>query len=611
MKRALLLILIAIFTLGAYAQYENVGKHGPKLTTQMAHPDQVGDYSNAVIGQKMYDNTVVGTTWYDSQTINYGNIMSRMWLYGDGTIGAAWTCAGQDLDPQRGIGYNYYDGTEWGVPDLHVGVPDDERLGTTCYAPWGANGEIACSYKYVAGEGPIYFFKRETKGTGDWVMTEATGPEGASIVWQAMHTSGENNEYIHLLAYSYDVDVLGQTNALLYYRSNDGGETWDPEGIVIDGLGSDEFTGVNALSYNFSNSVGSTIAFTYGFDYFGGLLFKSTDNGDSWEKTVVMESHVDPLDYPTEIEPFGAGIGSSAVALDSDGKAHVVFPRAIRAYTDPDWSHYPWTADGLIYWNEDMEPLDSTIISTTGLENLEAGGYLCGYVFGYDPVYGVEVPENQPNYANSMCAFPTIAIDAQDNIFVSSSNYAPEYVTGDGFFYHHIIANSSFDGGLTWNGMVDLNDDIQFIFSECVFSAMAHNTTNTLYFLFQEDFAAGSFEWPNEQAEATENKMYMMSVPKSVFVGIDENSLDLNFEISELYPNPTNSNVQFNISLESNSQVYVNLVNTIGQVVKTDRLDEMTGDQRISFDVSDLKAGIYYCNVTVDGQTISRKLVVY
>ena len=558
----------------------------------------------------MYDNTVIGTTWYDVQTINYGNVMPRVWLYNDGTIGATWTCAGEDLVPNRGIGYNYFNGADWGTPTLHVG-PED-RHGTVCYAPWGENGEIACTYQYIAGESPILFFRREVKGEGDWIQSQADGPEGVSLVWQSMMTSGENHEYIHLLAYTYDMEYQGQSNALLYYRSNDGGETWDPDGIIIDGLGSDYFTGVNALSYDFSNSVGSTIAFAYWFDQFGGLVFKSTDNGETWEKIVAMESPYDPTNFPSEIEPFGAGIGSSSIALDSDGKAHVVFPRMVRSYTDPDWSYYPWTTDGLIYWNEDMEPLDSTIISTTGLENLEDGGYLCGYVFGYDPVYGVEVPENQPSYANSMCGFPVISIDEEDNIFIASSNFSPDYLSGDGFLYRHIVANSSFDGGATWNGMIDINDDIQFIFSECAFPTMPYFFDNTIYILFQEDFSPGTYEWPGEQTAPSENKMYMMSIPKSVFVGISENEPTPGFEMSDLYPNPANKNVHFNLTTENNAAVTVNIMNNVGQVVLTENVGVMAaGNHRLSFDVTFLDAGIYYCTVNVDGQTTSRKLVVY
>jgi len=612
MKKLLLFtiaITICCTQLSLNAQHDVT--HDPAcVVLQYAHPDQVQDYSAGVIGQKAFDNVVIGTTWYDAQAINYGNVMPRMWAYDDGTIGASWTSAGEDLNPERGAGYNYYNGTEWGTPDPHVGVPPDERLGTVCYAPWGENGEIICSYKYVAGEGPILFFRREVKGEGEWVETQVVGPPGTSIVWQSMMTSGPNNEFIHLLAYTYDLPVQGQENALLYYRSDDGGESWDPDGIIIDGLGSDYLATINALSYNWANPVGNTIAFTYGFDQWGGWVFKSQDNGDNWEMITVMESPYDPLDPPVAADAFGAGIGSSSIALGSDGKAHVVFPRMMRAYTDPDWGYYPWTSDGLIYWNEDKDPLDSTIISTTGLDNLIDGGYLCGYVFGYDPIIGEEVPIDQPTYANAMCGFPVISIDAQDNIFVSSSNYAPDYTSPD-FLYRHIVANSSFDGGATWNGMIDLNDDFQFIFSECAFPAMAPVVDNTIYFLFQEDSYPGTFEWPNEQPEAVENSMIMMSVPKSVFVGVEENEIMLNFELSQNFPNPARQSTQFNLRLDDNSNVTILVVNVVGQSVKQLSMGSMdAGSHRISLDVSDLTAGMYHCIVNVDGQIATRKLVV-
>lgn len=611
MKKTLPLILIFLFGFGQFIiQAQPKTPDGfVRYERQVIHPDQgMTDFSNAVVGAKNYDQTIIGTTWYDAQTINYGNIMPRTWLFDDGSIGASWTSSGQNLVPERGIGYNYYNGTEWGTADPHVG-PED-RHGTVCYAPWGANGEIACTYQYIAGESPILFFRRDVKGEGDWIQTQADGPEGVSLVWHSMNTSGENHEFIHLLAYTYDQEVQGQENALLYYRSADGGETWDPNGVIIEGLGSDYILSINALSYTWANPVGNTIAFTYGFDQWGGWVFKSNDNGDTWEQITVMESEFDPFDPPVDSDIFGMGIGSSAIALDSDGKAHVVFARMMQGWTDDAWGYYPLNSDGLIYWNEDLDPLDTTIISSTGLENLEAGGYLCGYVFGYDPSVGVEIPDGQPNYANAICGYPAISIDADDNIFISSSNIAPDFPAGD-LLYRHIFANSSFDGGQTWNGAFDINADIQFIFSECAFPAMVPVVDNTIYFLFQEDQFPGTFNWPEEQVEAVENRMYMLEIPKSTFVGLEENEGLLNFELSEVYPNPAYSDIALNLRLENNSNVNMQVVNMVGQsIISRDMGSMNAGDHRISFNVSELNAGIYHCIISVDGQRLSRKIVV-
>ncbi|MEZ5148066.1 MAG: hypothetical protein R2759_13640 [Bacteroidales bacterium] len=110
--------------------------------------------------------------------------------YSDGAVRFSWLCAGENDDPDRGAGCLYYDGNNWGEPDWHVG-PDD-RMGSPSYAPYGPEGEIISLYRYAVGAGPIYFYIRETKGEGDWEELELLPPDGVSLVWHSMITSGEN-----------------------------------------------------------------------------------------------------------------------------------------------------------------------------------------------------------------------------------------------------------------------------------------------------------------------------------------------------------------------------------------------------------------------------------
>ena len=162
MKKTLLFIVFTMivsisFTQTKFAKIIGSNKN-LKLEQVQIHPNLTGNYSGSVIGQKNLSTSIIGTTWYDAQTVNYGNVMQRMWSYTDGTLGSTWLCAGEELVPERGSGYNYFDGFEWGIPDPHVG-PDD-RMGSTCYAPWGEFGEIIAQYRYIAGEGPIRLYKR-------------------------------------------------------------------------------------------------------------------------------------------------------------------------------------------------------------------------------------------------------------------------------------------------------------------------------------------------------------------------------------------------------------------------------------------------------------------
>ena len=498
MKKLTLLTIFAMIVSVGFPQTKFAQITGPNknilFKKDQVHPNQTGDYSGSVIGQKIVEYSTIGYTWYDAQTVNWGCVMQRMWAYPDETVGSTWLCSGPNLIPERGTGYNYYNGTDWGPGDMHVG-PED-RMGSPSYAPWGENGEIIAQYRYILGEGPIRLYKREIKGEGDWVETELINPNGVSLTWHSMSTSGENFEYIHILARTYDEPYQGQDNALLYYRSSDGGASWDINGEIIDGLGSDDFPTTNPLSYTWANPVGSTIAFTYGFDEYGGRVFKSEDNGDSWDVIDVFESPFDPYDPPTDTNPFGCGVGTSACALDSDGNAHVVFPRMVGKFTEGAIGYYLFT-DGLIYWNESMDALDTTTISAYTMEYLEAGGNLIGWVISDEPF---EISAEQPDYANGLCGFPQISIDAENNMFVAYTSVAPGYSAGSDVFFRHIVMNSSLDGGNSWNGQIDLNTDIIFSFSECVFPMLAPVVDDIIHVVYQEDYQPGTFEWPGEQA---------------------------------------------------------------------------------------------------------------
>jgi hypothetical protein len=494
---------------------------------------------------------------------------------------------------------------------LHIGT--DTRTGWPSYAPWGPDGEILCHYYYVEYAGPIKFYKRENKGEGEWIETILDPPDGYAIVWHTMITSGENHEYIHLLAltYSPDLQYEGQDNALLYYRSSDGAETWEIEAEIIEGLGSDYFPTINSLSYAWANPVGETIAFTYGFDEYGGRVFKSTDNGDSWEMIEVMETTIDPFAPPTDSPDIPCGIGSSACVLDSEGNVHLVFPRMVK-YWEAETLYYQPFTDGLIYWNESMPILDTNIISSYTLEFLEAAGNLCGYVMSSSGTY--TIPADQPNYANASCGFPHMAIDSEDNIFVVTSMLAPDYIqVGTNFIYRHIVLNRSFDQGVSWEGQIDLNEDVQYIFSECAYPVIAPALNGYVHLLFQEDAFPGTYEWPGPSPShpLVENNMMHMAIDKGLLgVGIEDNTADPNLEVS-VYPNPASDAVFVQIELKKAGNIAISLLDQLGRTVITREMGTFNqGNHRVSLDISSLSPGVYYLQTATAGEKMTQKVVV-
>lgn len=605
-------IFLLVVSLTASAQKHHVTDGMARTNPVLYHNEQT-PWDNApanahyIPGEKSYDIFTIGNTFYDSQTYNSGNLMNRIYQYPDGTIGATWMHKGPGGTPDRGTAYAYYDGTYWSAQDPHLG--SDPNTGFPSYAPWGPNGEVIAHYRYIANDGPIRILRRENKGTGDWVERTLLPPDGNhSIVWHSMSTSGPNHEYIHVLALVYDDPYLGQDDALLYYRSSDGGDTWDINGEVIEGTGSDYFTSVPSLHYSWAQPVGNTIAFTFGFSEFDGLVFKSNDNGETWQKFTVYQSPYTPFNVPPETPVYGCCDGTSAIALDSEGKAHVVFGRMLRfrnMVTGTGWYYYPSASEGLIYWNETMPPLDSTTVSSYTLDFLEAGGNLVGYIVPKNT--SLNIQSGQPDYGVALTSQPQLGIDSHDNLFLAYSAITPDYMLED-IYYRHVFCNASFNGGATWSGPKDINDDEYFLYSECVYPALAPVIDNQLHMIFQEDYAPGTGAGAGLDEE---NYIDYMHFDKEMFVGINEKPVTEKFEVSQNYPNPATEMTQIMISLNEPSSVKLGVSNLLGQELLSIEQGSLTaGKHFIKIDLSGIKPGIYCYTVKTNSGEITRRMVV-
>jgi hypothetical protein len=609
MKKHLLISGIFLLVISGFAQKKYLTDSWPLTDPQLCGPQITPDGKNIIpgpfiIGQKERSFTMIGNTWYDTQTYNSGNLMNRIYEFPDGFIGATWIYKVSVAATDRYTAYNYFDGNAWSTATVQLGT--DSYDGFPSYAPWGPDGEVVAHYNYIAGDGPVKILRREHKGTGVWQESVLNPPDGNhSIVWHSMITSGANHEYLHILAFVYDDPYMGQNDALLYYRSPDGGITWDINGIIIDGLGVDYFPEISALKYSWAQPVGNTIAFSYGFSQFDGLIFKSTDNGTTWTKFIAYKAPFDPYDLPDLTPTFGGGDGTSAIALDSQGKAHVVFGRMMHIHdviTSPPggWYFYPNT-EGLIYWNEDMPQLDSTIISTYTLDFLAEGGNLIGWVFPPDTT--LVIPADQPNYGAGLTTGPELGIDANDNLFVVYAALAPENFSGD-FYYRHLYGNSSTDGGITWNGIRDLNNDVQFLFSECVYPAVSPLVDDKIHVVFQEDQTPGT-------GSGEENMIDYMDFDKDLFVGLPRFDQSAGFEVSKNYPNPAFHSTYFGLKLKRAADVTVIITNLTGQTIKKLDLGMMnSGNNQIMIDISGLAPGIYFYSVQADDQKVTSKMVV-
>ena len=122
-------------------------------------------------------------------------LSNRIYTYPDGSIGVVWTRGidGAPNFPDRGTGYNFFDGSTGTWDDMPTERVEDERTGWPSYAPLGENGEIIVAH-LAAG---LKISTREQKGTGNWNYQTLNGP--TDLTWPRMITAGENHNTIHLI----------------------------------------------------------------------------------------------------------------------------------------------------------------------------------------------------------------------------------------------------------------------------------------------------------------------------------------------------------------------------------------------------------------------------
>lgn len=88
-------------------------------------------------------------------------------------------------------------------------------------------------------------------------------------------------------------------------------------------------------------------------------------------------------------------------------------------------------------------------------------------------------------------------------------------------------------------------------------------------------------------------------------VGVAEHVADL----GHAYPNPATSVVRFNYELSAVDNASVSVFNLLGQEVMSTKLNSLHG--QVAFSVADLNAGIYFCNLNVNGRSVkTEKFVV-
>ncbi|MBN2172496.1 MAG: T9SS type A sorting domain-containing protein [Bacteroidales bacterium] len=640
MKRLILLSLVLPLAVIVFAQGTTTSKHKASVVKKAVYKPAIHDLGSTAFAQEpnstvvnpntSKDEAPVGITNYDLQT--NACLSNRLTLFSDGTLAAVFTFGLQETVAMtdRGTGYNYFDGTSWGpAPTVRIEV---DRTGWPNHAAFGENGEIIAAHFSEADTAGIIFHKRDNKGTGDWeqiIILPSPDPQYPDALWPRVVTSGPDHGVIHAIYTTYPVANgggvwQGMDPALLYSRSSDGGTSWDPQSIILDGMTADEYSEIGGDSYAFAEPVGETLAFvvcdTWMTDWF---VMKSEDNGDSWDKILIWENPYPFFEWEVTLttDTLFAPDGSADVAIDQNGMVHSVAGLCGVAHTEVGTSYSYWPyAEGIAYWNEDMgtfehengNPHDALRMWENGGEwsaNLVEDVSLVGwgqdldgddqFVYNNDELYTYRTIG-----ANTM---PSITVGPYNQIVVAWAGVNELRFVTDSYNYRSIWMRESHDNGATWSPHFDATADLVHLFDECIYPVVGSNIDGNIHLMYSFD---GDIGLALDNDHAYHNNF--ITYHSELYTSIEEMQAAVPaLEISQNYPNPANGSTEVAVNLKQAGNLSLEVTNMAGQVVYTvNKGYAHAGLNKISVNVSDLTPGVYFYTVNAGKETATRKMMV-
>ena len=570
-------------------------------------------------------------TTYDWQS----NSGARTWTinWPDGKVSFAYTVASDESFSDRGTGIGTYDpvADEW-IP--LGGRIENEKTGFGSIARYRDNGIVVAAHTAT----DLKVFIVEDKDN----MTPNSVPAiyNAGKDWYshpAVMTSGPNRDIIHMVAaeFSGDSDGDGITNGIRYWRSLDGGQTWDKQESVLPFLTIEYGIEHGTNSYYFMETTDDNcLALVINTGNTDGMVLYSYDNGDTWERKVYFH---DPapgvlLDnsfvYPRWTSAQWNSNKELMMAYEfnfSDHQGHYGPSLGGVAF----WSEYmPYYGDGSSFNQWGVDPTNPVppvqgqpfIMDSAYLfQDIYASWWLWSDAshdmwpeyFGYlttldengnweDPYtateFNIEDRGLHGSYNSGICAFPVLCkVGNSDYDLVTVWSAMDENNTdGNNKFYYKLFASYSGDGGMTWSTMKHLTNDFMYQYSECVYP-QATVIGNTLVVAAQLDATADA---------------YVMSVGSGA-TGQDLESSDcyyqgFTFDLNELFPEagvnvPENNTVkmniypnpavdQLNVNLSQGADIVI--YNVMGQAVRT--VEGHVGANTV--DLSGLTSGVYFVN---------------
>ncbi len=653
MKRVFLLSLSLVLGLGAFAQ-NRVMKNDAQKAVANSKIVAVGNEmttdastyapqaSKSVVINRyddMEDGEVLWTN-YDLQSNQY--VANRMYQMPNGNVAAVATMSHEanQTASDRGTGYNFFDGSDWGdQPDARV---EPFKTGWPSIAQFGSNGEILLAH----GDGHMQCFIRTTAGEGEWTYVGALPdhPEGYAYTteyptWPRIVTCGSNHNIAvaaAVLQHSISSDETDLQTVM--WRSENPADinSWTINYGPLHDLETPwDHNQFSADDYCMAAN-GHNVAIMYSGCLTNSVwMFKSTDDGATWEATRVWENPYEGREFDEEpawgMEDTLFMPMNGSIVIDNAGTVHVALNTFEMEHTlenEPGYyTYYSGRAvDGILYWNDtQVAPIQSTDGNPHHAARLWWPSEESGYVhmipdstkwIGYIPMYEGYSWENDKYYMSGTeyvskfygaSGHPALSCDPNGNLACAFSSPNVTRDNGANYLRSIYVSYRNVEEGYWHQVEDDITEDVMLMYSECLFTCAAQNTINPgeYWFSYQADEQIG-FYWGSNasQAAASENTIHVTKViANPEFTNVEET--EATEAIYGIYPNPATDFIVVNSAMNANATI--TFVNLAGQTVKSFAQNLTMGENTISID---LESGVYFCTVNANGFNKTTKVVV-
>jgi hypothetical protein len=565
--------------------------------------------------------TTIGQTRNNQQT--NASIYTRVYSYPGNKVSATWTSSQEgpaDGSISRGSGYNHFNGTTWGNSAQSSLRIESERTGFPCFAySAGTNEEVILSHIVKASGTPnagaatgLMFNRKTGIGAGTWTGTPVLDSSNILIPGVLWNRSVISGNYLHVFASFTDsgsaqpnrIVINGIRTPQVYSRFNLTNNTWEIKKMLLPGYTADRIYSGGGDNYAM-DAKGNNVAILIGGLSDDLQLYKSSDNGTNWTKTII-DSFPDPaFDFIRTIDTTYANDGSVSVTLDGNGNAHCFWAlgRMIRTAgtANGSYSYFPGQNE-IQYWREGT-PVDS-IKTVGGCPDINGNGQLD---------LGTNWRADGTRYfSNSMATMPH-SMSSGDTIFMIFSGFTEEDVDANGKNFRDVFLTYSINKGVTWSGMINLTQFIGFNIEQ-IYASISPTSDENIHLVFTQSTSIGAYDaTDNPDAGLVNYDIVHLSVPKA---NIFENTVGINtiknevFTIVNNYPNPFKGTTNIGVQFNQTTNAVVKVINVTGQEVFNQSFEKIpTGLNNLELNLGNLPAGVYFYSIEANGFKTTGKMI--